>query len=303
MFIHVMIKIYGRKEKTMAEKRIADLFGIRFGNLTAIEPTEKREAGYTVWRCICDCGSECHVDTKRLKRGTITNCGCIPKKHTSALLDLTGERYGSLTVLKRAENQQNGTAWLCKCDCGNEVIVYTKALRRGSTKSCGCRSHSTPYYRDLTGQRFGWLTVIKKTESRDYKGSILWQCHCDCGNDVLYSEDMLVHSTIVSCGCYKENVICKRLNETLHRINGTCLERLNLQKARSDSKSGHVGVHKINEGRYRAHISLQGKRYHLGYYTTLEEAIEARHRGEQLHKDFLNRYFQGYVNGEQSWEK
>jgi len=56
-----------------------------------------------------------------------------------SLIDETGNKYGLLTVLYRAENDpRNNTQWLCKCDCGNEYITRGAALRNGDTKSCGC---------------------------------------------------------------------------------------------------------------------------------------------------------------------
>ena len=59
------------------------------------------------------------------------------------LIDETGNVYGHLTVLKRADNiiTPNGrshVAWLCKCDCGNEIITTGKNLRNGMVRSCGC---------------------------------------------------------------------------------------------------------------------------------------------------------------------
>lgn len=54
------------------------------------------------------------------------------------LIDLTGQRFGRLTVISRIENVGHNTSWLCKCDCGNEKIVSGNNLRNGSTKSCGC---------------------------------------------------------------------------------------------------------------------------------------------------------------------
>ena len=53
-------------------------------------------------------------------------------------LDLTGQRFGSLTVLRPAGNIGNRTAWACRCDCGQESIVSTSSLRTGHTKTCGC---------------------------------------------------------------------------------------------------------------------------------------------------------------------
>lgn len=53
-------------------------------------------------------------------------------------VDLTGERFGRLTVIERAENKCGKVAWLCKCDCGNTNIVNAINLKNGKTNSCGC---------------------------------------------------------------------------------------------------------------------------------------------------------------------
>lgn len=60
--------------------------------------------------------------------------------HSRRKLDLTGQRYGRLTVLGPAENIGSRTAWLCRCDCGRETVVKTYHLRSGHTKSCGCQN-------------------------------------------------------------------------------------------------------------------------------------------------------------------
>lgn len=60
------------------------------------------------------------------------------------LKDISGQRFGRLTVIERAESPVNkssrgtGSFWLCKCDCGNTCIVRRPYLIRGCTKSCGC---------------------------------------------------------------------------------------------------------------------------------------------------------------------
>lgn len=55
------------------------------------------------------------------------------------LIDLTGQRFGRLTVIKQAGMLKNRWAtWLCKCDCGNEAVIQSYNLRSGHTKSCGC---------------------------------------------------------------------------------------------------------------------------------------------------------------------
>lgn len=52
--------------------------------------------------------------------------------------NLTGRKFGRLTVAKRAENKGTHAMWLCKCDCGKEKIVSGSDLLSEKTKSCGC---------------------------------------------------------------------------------------------------------------------------------------------------------------------
>ena len=53
-------------------------------------------------------------------------------------VDLTGQRFGRLIVIKRADNSKDNRAkWLCKCDCGNEKNIVGKSLRKMKTQSCG----------------------------------------------------------------------------------------------------------------------------------------------------------------------
>ena len=49
-----------------------------------------------------------------------------------------GQRFGKLTILGPADNKDGRTAWRCRCDCGNEVVIKTYHLRNGHTQSCGC---------------------------------------------------------------------------------------------------------------------------------------------------------------------
>lgn len=53
--------------------------------------------------------------------------------------DITGNRYGRLTVIKRVPNTlPRTTRWLCKCDCGKLHEVNKNMLVNGHTQSCGC---------------------------------------------------------------------------------------------------------------------------------------------------------------------
>ncbi len=57
-------------------------------------------------------------------------------------VNYTGKRFGTLTVLNKADPIRIGVrlnpTWLCECDCGVKKVVAAIYLRRGSTTSCGC---------------------------------------------------------------------------------------------------------------------------------------------------------------------
>lgn len=60
-------------------------------------------------------------------------------KGEKAAMELVGKRFGKLTVVERMQNSKaHKTRWLCRCDCGNEVIVVGSNLQSGNTTSCGC---------------------------------------------------------------------------------------------------------------------------------------------------------------------
>jgi hypothetical protein len=56
------------------------------------------------------------------------------------LIDITGQRFGRLVVVQRANSTPRGKArWLCQCDCGKAHVTTSENLRCGDTRSCGCR--------------------------------------------------------------------------------------------------------------------------------------------------------------------
>lgn len=62
-------------------------------------------------------------------------------------LDLVGQKFNMLTVIEFYDVQNGMTRWKCKCDCGNETVVYGRALKSGNTLSCGCyhKEHNKEY--------------------------------------------------------------------------------------------------------------------------------------------------------------
>ena len=115
--------------------KLRDLTGQRFGRLTVVSRASNR-GHHVMWVCRCDCGSETTVTGDNLKRGASMSCGCLRKE--TSVIDLTGQRFGRLTVLERSGSIGRMAAWKCRCDCGKECVVGSNALRTGHTKSCGC---------------------------------------------------------------------------------------------------------------------------------------------------------------------
>ncbi len=57
----------------------------------------------------------------------------------SAAIDMRGQRYGRLIVLRRVGRHSNGgVLWLCRCNCGRRIEASRHDLRIGDSKSCGC---------------------------------------------------------------------------------------------------------------------------------------------------------------------
>lgn len=129
-------------------------------------------------------------------------------------IDLTGQRFGHLTVLERAGTGKNHQVlWRCVCDCGNETTATTGTLRRGAKKSCGCRQGG---FQDHTGERFNHLTALECV-GRANDGNPIWLCRCDCGNLHKATARNLVHGKVMSCGC---------INHLGHRTHGQAHTRL-----------------------------------------------------------------------------
>ena len=189
-----------------------------------------------------------------------------------------GDTFGLLTV--EGSDTERPHRWLCRCQCGG--------------KSCGCLARKARAWRalDLTGQRFGRLTALEPTEERQ-RTSVVWRCRCDCGKEVLASTTKLTGGIVQSCGCLQAYQRKKNMAAAIHIVDGTCVERIACQKETAANTSGHRGVSRRKNGTWRACMDFQGKRYDLGTYHTLEEAVAARLEGEKMYQAFLKNYYAG----------
>jgi hypothetical protein len=128
------------------------------------------------------------------------------------LIDLTGRKFGRLTVVGRSPVRSHHIVWRCICICGNEHAVSVVHLRNGHTTSCGCLRREKISERsliDLTGRKFGRLTVIGPDPVRVHE-HVVWRCICDCGNERLVFGQLLREGRTTSCGCFRQEQLIKR---------------------------------------------------------------------------------------------
>lgn len=108
-----------------------------------------------------------------MKCGKKKSCGCLPVG--AQRRDLTGQRFGRLTVLSHSHATPNGQQfWFCRCDCGTNVVRpagYLPRVCKSGEQSCGCsmreetikRNTKHGHYRDLTYS--SWCAMKRRCSS------------------------------------------------------------------------------------------------------------------------------------------
>lgn len=189
---------------------IKDITGKRFGHLTAVCPTDKRQGTNIIWQFRCDCGELVERVTSHMPEDAACE-KCKPKGSKLRTIQ-PNMRYGRLTTVECRGKKGKEYVWLLKCDCGNTITLPVSHFCGGNTRSCGClrqekcRDHSK--YTDLKGKEFGKLTV-RHENGRDRKGQILWACTCACGREKEVSTSDLNDGKVLSCGiCEKVRRYC-----------------------------------------------------------------------------------------------
>lgn len=165
-----------------------------------------------MWRCRCNglqgtCGKITFASTSRLRSGGTKSCGC------SAVKDLTGQRYGSLLVLHRAPSRGTQTAafWQVRCEekgCGKEYAARSSNLPKH--RNCGCNRRSRR--KDLAGERFGLLKVVRFVGVAKGSGAAIWSCRCDCTGMIDLTTADLRSRKEPNCGCLLWQILHRRNN-------------------------------------------------------------------------------------------
>lgn len=138
---------------------------------------------------------------------------------------------------------------------------------------------------DLTGKRFGRLTVIERSEKTTKSCSVYWKCICDCGNETIVSRDNIRRRKTKSCGCLRKELLDGKNRKMVEK-------RLNNYKARKDNSSTRIKniCYQPNQGSacYAVKIVRKNNKYRQSF-STLQDAVRAK-------EYVLSRYKKGIPN-------
>lgn len=99
--------------------KFIDITGEVFGKITVVRRLDEKTNGHILWECKCECGN--HINKTRPNLIKMKNKCCSE----CYKINLTGKRFGKLTVLEEAKRVNIGAlksrAWKCQCDCGGTV--------------------------------------------------------------------------------------------------------------------------------------------------------------------------------------
>ena len=229
-----------------------------------------------------------------------------------------GDKYNRLTIIDEVEPyvKPNGVKMRqvrCKCECGNEnFIVRLDSIRSGKTKSCGCYNREKFYERTKkfntyeldyetgvgtgftnNGDQF-WFDIEDYDKIKDY----CWGLSKDGyvrSYESNYGKMIRMHRLVMDC---PEDKVVDHID---HRKNNNCKSNLRICTTsenafnvlkRKNNTSGVTGVdfHK-DSNKWRAYICVNGRKINLGYFTTRDEAVEARMMAEiKYHGSFSPNY-------------
>lgn len=170
--------------------------------------------GNQTWEAKCEkCGLVRTYKTPNIKIGEERRGVCTCSSSGIKI----GDRFGRLTIKCRDTSKAGSgrVCWFCECDCGNIISIAGKPLKNGNTRSCGCLDKEVKTARiqkwneehavDITGERNGFLTVIRKATEEEIvgrpKGIGYWYCQCDCGNTHIVGLSDFKQGKVSSCGC------------------------------------------------------------------------------------------------------
>ena len=223
-------------------------------------------------------------------------------------IDLTGQRFGRLKVVKRSDDYRSPTGrpdpqWECSCDCGNKLIVRGCHLRNGHTQSCGCyqQEQAAQYHKkfnDYTIIGNKAYVLLSNSEKEMIVDADIWENgakqYCWAlgpdGYDIAAirnRRDMRRFHVYAFPDCPKgmvrDHIDGNKLNNTRKNIRLASWTQNAQNKTKSGrGKSGRRGVYwNSRDKKWVVYISVNKEKIRIGTYKALDEAIKAREEAEE----------------------
>lgn len=221
------------------------------------------------------------------------------------LIDLTGEKFDKLTVIRRADDLvlpsgKRVVAWFCLCDCGNEFVARGDYLRDGITRHCGCnrkgngvgKTSKLNKYIIINDYAIGITTNTNNEfcidiDDIDKVQKYSWY-ESDTGYLMSRINNKIVRMHRLIMDVKDKNVVVDHINhDTLDnrknnlRIASSSQNNMNKIK-QSNNTSGITGVSwDKRKKKWRAYIKINSEHSELGFYDNFEDAVNARRNAEE----------------------
>ncbi len=238
----------GHEELCIPKPLRCDLRGRTFGYLTALEPTEKRHRKDILWKCSCKCGKETEVPATMLMQGNTTSCGCL-----------------NVEILKHCNLNVEGTNL------------------RQSLLDNPYSTRSVSGYTGVQPKRGKWVARISYKGVKYYLGT--YTNIDDAVKARARAKELVLEDAAKLYQKYEH-----QFEEMPHRPSRPVKEPAPPPSVsphparRSDNTSGHTGVSRQYD-KWNVSICVRGKRYRLGAYESLDDAVAVRKQAEQLAAD------------------
>jgi len=207
----------------------------------------------------------------------------------SKIIDLTGQKFGRLTVIKRATNNHKGNArWHCQCDCGKEKIIVGLSLRNNNTQSCGCLASEKTCKRNITHGN---------THTRIFK---IWQgihtrctnkncsSYCDYGGRGIrvcqeWTQDFFAFYQWAMSNGYSDELTIDRIDNNGNYEPKNCRwVTRHQQYSNKRNNTDFVGVSFCTERKgFVAYLKIDGKYVLHKRFKIKDDAVKARLNAEQ----------------------
>jgi hypothetical protein len=221
------------------------------------------------------------------------------------LIDLIGEKFGKLTVIRRANDLvlpsgKRVVSWFCLCDCGNEIVARGDCLRDGITRHCGCnrkgngvgKTSKLNKYIIVDNYAIGITTNTNNEfyidiDDIDKVQKYSWY-ESDTGYLMSRINNKIVRMHRLIMNVRDKNMIVDHINHnTLDnrknnlRIASSSQNNMNKTK-QSNNTSGITGVSwDKRKKKWRAYIKINNKHSELGLYDNFEDAVNTRRDAEE----------------------